>query len=136
MPRRPSSRGFVRGPRRLTSWALGPGGYDIATLDRQQFTASQTLIIGSGVTPIIDNLTVVRIRGFIDFGLRSADAVLAGFNFVAGIGIVSGDAFAIGVTATPNPFDDTDWPGWLWLGSGSSRTSVAALAVGDPSDNP
>ena len=37
-----------------------------------------------------------------------------GFNVALGIGVCTAPAFAIGVTAVPNPFDEIDWDGWLW----------------------
>ena len=142
MARQRSSRGFARAPqRRLTSWFLGPGGDDLPTLDIQAFSSNTTLIIGSGITPLIDNLTIVRTRGHLEFILESADALRSGFNWVAGIGIVTSDAFAVGVSAVPNPFDDADWPGWLWYASGGihSPSSTAIPTVGDQQtvvDNP
>ena len=137
MARRPFSRGSGRGsPRRLTSWSLGPGGDDIATLDRVAVTGAATVIIGSGVTPVVPNLTIVRTRGFLEFTLRTADAVLAGFNYVVGIGVIQADPFAVGAGSLPDPFTDADWPGWLYFHAGSMRTGVGALAVGDPSVNP
>ncbi len=139
MARRQFSRGFSprsgTNNRRLTSWSLGPGGDDIATLDREAFNSTETLIIGQGVTPLIDNLTIVRIHGHMEAELTAADAQRTGFNVVAGIGIVTSDAFTAGVASMPDPFADTDWPGWMWQTSFSLRTSVAALAVGDPQNN-
>ncbi len=134
--RRGFSRGSARGVRRKTQWSLGPGGDDLATLDAVGISSSTTVIIGSGVTPAVSQLTVVRLHGHLEFALSSAVAALGGFSFAYGIGIVTSDAFAIGVTAVPNPFDDIDWPGWLVHGSGAIRSVVGALAVGDPSINP
>jgi len=37
-----------------------------------------------------------------------------GFHGALGIGIVTDDAFAIGVTAVPDPIDDMEWDGWLY----------------------
>ena len=123
MPRsRRSLSGFARGaPRRLTSWALGPGGDDLGTMDAQVRTTTGNIIYGSGVTPVVPNLTIVRTRGFVDMRLLSATAVGDGFNYALGLGIVTNDAFSIGVTATPNPFDDADWPGWLWHDMGTLK---------------
>ena len=137
MPRARSSRGFARAPsRRLTAWQLGPGGSDLPTMNRVAFSTNTAAIIGSGITPLIDNLTVIRLHGFLECSLTAANAQRSGFNFVAGIGIITSDAFSVGVTAAPNPFDDIDWPGWMWMAQWSMRTAVAGLAVGDPSVNP
>jgi len=116
MPRRPFSRGSVpaRAPRRLTAWDLGPGGDDLGTLDNVSVVSDSNVILGAGVTPLIPAITVVRIRGFIEVNLVAADAALSGFNFAAGIGIVTLDAFTAGAASVPNPFSDIQWPGWLW----------------------
>ena len=135
-PRRAPSRGFGRAQKRLTQWVLGPGGDDLITLDAQDISASASVILGTGVTPVTEQSTVIRIHGFLEVALGAADAAFSGFSWAAGIGIVTGDAFAIGATATPDPFDDIEWPGWMWHASGSIRTSQGAVAVGDPSINP
>ena len=114
MPRsRQSSRGYARAERRLTAWSLGPGGDDIL-FDPAAPSATSNGVFGSGVTPVIPQLTVVRIRGMFTALLKTADAANAGFTGAVGIGIVSADAFAIGITAIPKPFSDAEWPGWLW----------------------
>jgi len=131
------SRGFSRGsPRRFTSWDLGPGGDDLPTLDRVAVSSSTAVIVGTGVTPVSSRVTVVRIRGHISFNLTAADVQKSGFNYVAAIGVTDLDGFTVGIGSLPQPFTNTDWPGWMWQASGSIRTSVGALAVGDPSINP
>ena len=116
-------RGHLRGSaparsKRELFWALGPGGDDIATMDAVSFTASATAILGSGVSPT-SRFTIIRIHGYLQLALTAADAALSGFNWAFGLGIVTSDAFAVGVTAVPNPFDDADWPGWMWHQQGS-----------------
>ena len=128
-------RGFARAPvarraKRRVAWLLGPGGDDIATLDPIAFTSSTNAILGSGVEPTIGPLVITRTRGFVEVVLTSAGAVTDGYNYAMGIGIASADAFAVGVTAVPNPFDDIDW-GWLWHHMGSIRAPFDAQA-----DNP
>ena len=59
-------------------------------------------------------MTIVRLRGSFQAYLRSATAADDGFHCALGIGIVSDDAFTIGVTAVPNPIADANWPGWLY----------------------
>ena len=129
------SRGFARARRPAKTWNIGPGGDDIPTLDVLTFSSSTTMILGAGITPTVDPLTILRTRGFLNFNLRAASAQGDGYNWAAGIGIVSADAFAVGVTATPNPFDDASWSGWLWHAMGGFHTSIGALAIGDPSVN-
>ena len=134
--RRRSQGGFARAPRRLTSWGLGPGQDSVGSADVTAFASTTTQLIGSGITPTIPNLTIVRIRGRMEFLLTAADAIRSGFGAVIGIGIATADAFAAGVASVPNPLDDADWPGWLWWNHVDIRTSVAALAVADPTPNP
>ena len=139
MPRRtfhPRRGSVPESLRRKTAWDLGPGGDDLATLDIQSVSSDTTVILGSGITPTVDPLTIVRVRGHLSLRLDTATAAGDGFNWVAGMGIVSNDAFAIGQTAMPNPFDDSVWPGWMWMASGSMHTAVGGLSVGDPSNNP
>ena len=63
---------------------------------------------------MVDGLTIVRTRGEMLFSLRSTSAVGEGFLVGAALGIVTNDAFAVGVTAVPSPIDDIDWDGWYW----------------------
>jgi len=92
---------------------LGPGNGSI-TAAGDTISTTSNVILGSGITPLIPQMTVVRLRGTIGIQLVTATAAEAGFNYALGIGICTADAFAIGVTATPTPFDDAEWPGWLW----------------------
>ncbi len=135
--RRQLSRGFAPGPRRLTAWSLGPGADDLTASDNVGVSTSATAVLGSGVTPVIPNLTIVRIRGTIEIRLITADASLSGFAYASGIGVFSSDAFVdVGATALPDPMFDADWPGWMWHQFVSHHTALGALAVGDPSINP
>ena len=136
MTRKRFSSGFARANRRLTAWSLGPGGDDLVTLDRETISVSDVTILGSGITPVIPNLTIIRIHGFMTIQLATAGTALGGYNWAAGIGIFTLDAFSIGDTAVPHPFLDIDWPGWMWHGMGGIRTVLGALAIGDPSVNP
>ena len=115
---RRSSSGFARAPvrtgRRQTGWELGPGGDDLATLDEVDVSASSVSILGSGVAPTVDGLTIVRVRGMIEVTSQVLTAIGDGVNFAFGIGVVTAAAFAIGVTAVPTPFTEASWEGWLW----------------------
>jgi len=105
------SRGvFHRGrpQRRKTGWDFGPGGTGVTS-----FSSSTTSILGGGAEVVAQGLTLVRLRGSVQGFLKTADAANAGFHCAMGIGIVSTDAFAVGVTALPNPADDIGW-GWLY----------------------
>ena len=104
-------RGFppVRSPRRLTSWALGPGDSS-----PEVFTGSGKVIAGLGVAPLSDGLTIVRMRGSISAYLDSANAAGDGYHCALGVCIVNGDAFATGVGAVPDPLADAHWDGWMY----------------------
>jgi len=104
-------RGFpqARSQRRSTSWGLGPGGSAVSG-----FTASQQVIVGSGVVPLEEGITVVRIRGNLQAILTSATASPDGFHCAIGIGVVTDQAFAIGATAVPGPLSEMEWNGWMY----------------------
>jgi len=126
----PRQRGFAparhqAGSRRVTQWVLGPGADDQLTFDAILVSSSVTEIFGSGVEAL-EKFTIVRLRGFLNVVLLTTDITGGGFNWTAGIGIVSADAFSTGVAAMPDPFDDIDWPGWLWVQMGAAISPVAA----------
>ena len=101
--RRPFVRG-VRGPTRKTQW----GG-----LADQAY-----LTVASGGSTLISSTsfaapaTVVRNRGMVAIKPSSYTADVSPVGAV-GMGIVSQEALAVGVSAIPTPFSDADWGGWL-----------------------
>ena len=46
--------------------------------------------------------------------LSAATSALDGFNGAFGIGLVTRQALAVGVSAVPTPLDEEDWDGWLY----------------------
>ena len=109
-PRRGFSRVVPARSKRATAWGIGPGS-SVATA----FSIDTSTILGSGVALVTeDRVTIVRIRGALQAFLTAATAAADGFHCALGIGIVSADAFAVGVTAVPNPLDDMAWPGWMY----------------------
>ena len=107
----PTRRGFSRGhpSRRQTAWELGPGGDSVTAIS----TTSST-ILGAGSAAVIDGLTIVRIRGNLSILCDSVSAIQDGYHGAVGIGVVTSDAFAVGVTAVPNPLADANWDGWMY----------------------
>ncbi len=95
--------------RRQTSWELGPGGNTPI-----QFTATGEGLVGDGVAAALGGITVVRIRGQLDIILTAAAAAIEGFHGAFGICIVNEDAFAVGVSAVPDPLADVNWDGWIF----------------------
>jgi len=105
------SRGFrqVSGPRRRKGWSIGPGGTGV-----NAFSASASSIMGSGITPLSDGLTLARLRGRLIVSLDSADAIGSGFTGAFAIGLTTEAAFAVGITAVPTPITESDWDGWIY----------------------
>ena len=107
------SRGFSqarpRRTRRRTSWEEGPGGTGIQTQ-----SASGTIIIGSGAQVTTDGLTLARLRGRLRMYLKSVTSIGDGMIGAFGIGVVEGQAFAVGVSATPTPVAEQEWDGWIY----------------------
>ena len=96
--------------RRRTGWDDGPGFIsNLGTV-----TSTSVAIVGSGLSVLEDGNTIIRTRGMLQLILTAADAPLSGFRGAFGICIVSEDAFAVGVTAVPDPVDDAEWDGWFW----------------------
>ena len=108
--------------RRATQWNLGPGGQT-----GSGFTGSLLDILGSGVEPATEKVTIVRIRGELMIQLATVSAADEGFVWTYGIGIVSADAFAVGASAVPNPQDDMDWP-WMYHGFTQTVAPTGTLA--------
>ena len=73
------------------------------------------MILGNGIEAT-ERLTLTRILGVLQFQLKSVGNVQEGFQITWGIGLVSSDAFSVGVGAVPSPQDDMDWGGWLMHG--------------------
>ena len=100
-------RSFVgrgRAHRRLTEWSsLAAQGYVTVA------AAGATLI--SSVS-FEDPGTIIRSRGIISVKPTTHNSD-QDFHGAFGIGLVSAEALAVGVTALPEPFSDADWGGWM-----------------------
>ena len=82
--------------------------------------------------PTIDTLTAIRLivdlTAFPDPALSAVD----GTQLVhVGIGVSAVEAFNVGVTALPNPANDSDYPprGWLYVASSPVHRAVGAGPV-------
>ena len=104
MPRR--NRGFSHGARRTTSW-IGPAEQGYVSVA----TTGATLV-ASLSSSNLDTGTIIRTRGQVSVGPQDVTADLAIVG-AFGIGMVSTQAFGIGITAIPHPFRDADWDGWM-----------------------
>ena len=101
-----SNRGSVR---RLTEWTLGPGGSGT-----NQSSATGSTVLGSGIQAAVGGLTIVRLRGSMSSYLESATSAKDGFHCALGIGVVTAEAFAVGITAIPTPITDQAQEIWLY----------------------
>ena len=108
------------GPKRQTTW-VGPAdqGY-IAVATTAKVLVGSFDPEGSG----LPKPTVIRTRGELSVipNPLTATAEVVG---AWGLAIVSDQAFAIGITAVPGPFDEADWDGWFAWGSFSFNWAVA-----------
>ena len=124
-------RGFPRGgrsgSRRQTGWSEGPAtGGDPGSC--QAISGSGTALAVAGITPTIEGTTLARIRGMLSFQLTTSSASTAGFDGAFGIAIADSEAFAVGVTALPDPQDDAADEVWIYhtFFQVKSTTSVTA----------
>ena len=95
--------------RRLTAWDEGPGDSATDTL-----TGSGNSVLGSGAQPVVEGLTLVRVRGHFGLTLNAATAVGDGYTGALGICLVTNSAFAAGITSLPTPLTELSWDGWLY----------------------
>ena len=100
----------VRSTRRGVGWEEGPGGHAVT-----QLTTTGSTILNAGAQSQLDDITLMRTRGGAHIFLNgAATGAGAGFHGAIGIGIVTSEAFAIGITAIPVPITNLDWDGWLY----------------------
>jgi len=97
-------RGHRGGGHRLTEWSslLDAGFTSVAA-------TGATLISSVGFE---DPGTIIRSRGSITVlpATFAADSNPVG---AFGVGLVTAEALAIGITALPHPYRDADWGGWM-----------------------
>ena len=127
MARQRSAFPRARSQRRSVAWGLGPGGNVNTPL-----AASGSAILGSGVTLVAEEkATIVRIRGNAQVFLSGATSAIDGFHCALGLGICTNDAFAIGVTAVPDPIESADWDGWMYHRFFDIHSSLGGLTEGE-----
>ena len=110
--------------RRKVTWTSGPSG------THTPFSAAGTALFDTSVEAVVDDLTIVRLRG--DLVIQVASSTDGdGFDDIAiGICIVNQNAAGIGVSAIPQPLTDIFWDGWFWYWTGSLNTLDVSL-MGD-----
>ena len=62
--------------------------------------------------------------------LEAAANIGEGYHAALGIGVCTNDAFAIGVTAVPNPIADADWDGWFYHRFFDLHATTATISDG------
>jgi len=101
------SRRFVRGPRKATDWSASAPSTGFISVAASTAQLLQTFV------PIAGGETVVRVRGILSI---KSDQIASAENQIGayGIGVVSAQAEALGITAIPHPSTDSSWGGWLF----------------------
>ena len=122
---RPRTFQHPRGPRRATSWGIGPKSTPLV------FTASEKLLWTNGVTAVGGSAyTLIRTRGYVAAYLTVAGAIGAGFRGAHGILMVSEEAFTAGVASLPGPLTDSFSEQWLWHSYFDCHAITATIADG------
>ena len=99
-----------RGYRPGTLWSAGPSTTDGG--EAQLSSAGTTLApVGAASS---DNVTLLRLRGNLFMRLNSIASAGDGMNGAFGICVVDADAFAVGASAMPDPWDESDNDTWLY----------------------
>ena len=110
MARRGYSRGRPQSSGVARDWGNGPGGTAVTSM-----TATGSSVLGSGITPLDQELTVLRTRGLFTVFLRGPGAGDGdGFHGAVGIGKCTTAAFAAGIGSLNTPLTEPQWDGWLW----------------------
>jgi len=122
---RPRSRSFGRAKRKST-W-VGPADQGYVNVAAAGATLMASFDVSQAVNSAAIGSTIVRTRGMVSVRAQSAGASL---DIVGafGIGVVSSQALAVGITAIPEPFDEADWDGWFVWRSFSYRLEVITAA--------
>ena len=95
--------------KRLTTWDSGP------QLSRTAFAGTGKTLWTSGIVLANEaKATLIRTRGEFLFTLDLCTNAGDGMLGAIGLGIVSDEAFAVGASACPDPYDQPEWPGWFW----------------------
>ena len=122
------SRFQKRSVRRAVSWSLGPSGIITAG-------DSAVALFGTAAAALLDDLTIVRVRGDLILNLTAAAGVNQGEEWAFGMCIVSENAAGIGVTAVPDPIGDIGWDGWFVYETGTLLARDATPLTDASGDN-
>ena len=98
--------------RRKTAWSEGIG--ELGATPASSSAAAFTALLTTTSISLIPGLTLVRIRGYISTLLLQAGAAGDGYHLGFGIRLMTPEAVAIGITATPTPLADIGDQGWMY----------------------
>ena len=114
---------FPARSQRIRDWGVGPQEAGAV------ISADGKLLWSAGTAPI-QNLMVIRTRGWISYYLLTTDAAGGGFRGASGIYLMTEDAFAVGATAVLDPLIDSNSDMWLWHSFFDVRSITATIADG------
>ena len=109
MARRSQFQPRSNAPRRSTSWLTGPA--EVVAVRTTTALSGWT----TGLQILEDGVTLIRTRGSALIKLvTTAGGTTDGMAGAIGIGVASENAFGVGATAIMDPFNDSEWDGWIW----------------------
>ena len=116
--------GFRGGARKRKSTWVAPADQAYVSVAAGGATLLSSFDISLAANSAAIGSTIVRTRGQVS--IRPA-SFLADVDIVGafGVGVVSSQALAVGITAVPEPFDEADWDGWMVWRSFSYRLEFA-----------
>ena len=126
MARQRGSRQVTAFPRRRKSWEEGPGGSITVSIAG----AGNTVFLGSFISPTLDGLTLLRIRGALQFLLTASSVANGGMAGAFGIGLATVAAIIAGAASVPTPLTEQAWDGWLYWMPLQIHTVTATIADG------
>ena len=130
----PLRRGYsLRSPsrRRSTHWGFGPGDNAVNAI-----TGDGVTFLGSGIILSTETqATIVRLRGSLVAYLTATSAANDGFHCAIGVGLVSDEAFAVGVASIPGPLTEADNEIWMYHRFFDIHSPTATLASADVSQS-
>jgi len=94
---------------RQTAWGDGPGDTSRAVV-----ASTTPQFLGQFITPVVEGLTVIRIRGELQIQLTLATTARDGMAGAVGIGIATAAAVNAGIASVPTPITEQDSENWLW----------------------
>ena len=95
-----------------SSWEFGPE--TAANGGPVSLASSLSDLAGTNVEATVDGITLIRTRGELLLGLKTAAAAQNGFHGAFGIGKATKAAVTAGAASIPTPITEEAWDGWLY----------------------